>query len=103
MRTDMTESYAAKLFLENYIKENNIQNICDLFSKETIIEYTYDIDWEWSIKDEMETYNCTEEEARQKTYEWFNGKSKLELWVDKLSDYSRECLITDKAYDLGFE
>lgn len=100
---DMTEGYAAKKFLDNYIKENNIQSICDLFSKETLIEYASELEWEWSVKDEMDIYNCTEEEAQRKTYEWFDSKSKLELWVDKISDYSKECLLTDKAYDLGFE
>lgn len=100
---NMTKSYASELFLKNYIKEKGISHICELFSKETLIEYTYDIDWEWSIKDEMVNNGCSEEEAQKKTYEWFLPMSKLELWQERMSDQSRNCLMEDLAEELGFE
>lgn len=56
----------AKDYLKKYVKENNISDICLLFNKDTLIEFSYDSDWEWSIKDEQEFYGCSEKEAIEK-------------------------------------
>lgn len=97
----MTKAYASKIYLENYIKEHNIDNISDLFTKETLIELSSDAEWEWSINDEMIT-GCSEEEAQTKTRKWYESMTKLELWQDHLTTYNQNCLIEDMAEELGF-
>ena len=103
MTKTMTKSYAAKEFLKNYVKENGIKDICELFSKDTLIEFSYDSDWEWSIKDEMEYNFLSEEEAVVATRNWFMSMSKEELFYERMCTGNQDCLITDKAEDLGFE
>ena len=98
-----TKEYAAREFLQNYIRENNIRSIAELFDKETLIENTYDIDWNWSIEDEMFIYGCSEEEAIEKTKAWFNSMSNEELFYRRTSSWSQNYLIVDKAEELGFE
>lgn len=101
MAKEKTERYQAKEFIEKYIKNKGIKQICDLFSKETLIEFVNQIDWDWSIEDEMQENNCTEDEARRKTEEWFMSMKKAELW-DRINTFNQADLILDKAYDLGF-
>lgn len=99
----VTRSYAAQKFLEKHMQKNKISHISELFSKETLIENVYDSDWTWSMKDEMEENHLSKEEAQKKTIEWFHSMSKIELWVERISDSSKRCLIEDMADKLGFE
>lgn len=103
MTKTMTYEYAAKEFLKNYVKENNIEDICLLFDKDILIEYTYDSDWEWSIQDEMEMHDCSEEEAIERTRKWYMSMDNHELFYERMSDCSQDHLIVFKAEDLGFE
>ena len=99
----VTRSYAAQKFLEKHMQKNKISHISELFSKETLIENVYDSDWTWSMKDEMEENHLSKEEAQKKTIEWFHSMSKIELWVERISNSSKRCLIEDMADKLGFE
>lgn len=99
----VTRSYAAQKFLEKHMQKNKISHISELFSKETLIENVYDSDWTWSMKDEMEENHLSKEETQKKTIEWFHSMSKIELWVERISDSSKRCLIEDMADKLGFE
>ena len=55
------------------------------------------------MKDEMEENHLSKEEAQKKTIEWFHSMSKIELWVERISNSSKRCLIEDMADKLGFE
>ena len=98
-----TKEYAARKFLQDYVKENRIKDICELFDKEILIESTYDIDWNWSIEDEMFINGCSEKEAIEKTKTWFNSMSNEELFYRRISSWNQNYLIVYKAEELGFE
>lgn len=98
-----TIEYIAKGFLQNYIKENNIEDICLLFDKETLIEHTYDSDWELAVRDEMIFDDCTEKEAIERVFKQYMSMDNYELFYEKTSMYHQNDLITNKAEDLGFE
>lgn len=103
MTKSMTYEYAAKEFLKEYAKRNNIEDMCLLFDKETLVEHTYDSTWEWSIKDEMLVNGCSEEEAIECTRKWFMSMTNYDLFYLQMSESSMNCLIVNKAEELGFE
>lgn len=96
----MTNKYIfqkSKKFLEEYIKEHNIECIADLFDKETLIEFVYDDEWEWAVEDEMFVCNVSEDIANENTREWFMSMSNEELLYEHISTHHYEQLIIDKA------
>ena len=103
MNKPTTYEYAAKEFLKQYAKENGIKDICELFDKEILVEFVYQSDWDWAIKDEMETNGLSEKEAIEESTNWFMSMDKHELFYERTSTNSQYCLITSKAEDLGFE
>jgi hypothetical protein len=103
MNKTKTYEYAAKEFLQSYVKENGIKDICELFDKETLVEFVYQSDWDWAIKDEMEINGLSEEDAQIEAEYWFLSMSKYELFYNRIALGNRDILISDKAEDLGFE
>ena len=103
MNKSMTYEFAARRFLNQYIKEHNIEEICDLFDKHILIEYIYQMDWDWAIDDAMETQGLSHEEAIKDAEEWFLSMSKYELFYERMSHSSQDELIVDMAEKLGFE
>ena len=99
MNSDVKKAY---YFLQNYCKENNINDISELFSKSTLVENTYQSDWDWSVKDEMDQ-GLSEEEAIEKTEKWFLSMNNEELFYDRICTYNQHVLILDKAEELGLE
>lgn len=99
MNSDVKKAY---YFLQNYCKENNINDISELFSKSTLVENTYQSDWDWSVKDEMDQ-GLSEEEAIEKTEKWLLSMNNEELFYDRISTYNQHVLILDKAEELGLE
>ena len=97
-----TYEYAAKEFLQNYVKENGIKDICELFKKEILVECVYQADWDWAIKDEIEINGLSGEDARKAAEEWFMSMSKQELFYERISMGNRDYLIATKAEDFGF-
>ena len=99
MNSDVKKAY---YFLQNYCKENNVNDISELFSKTTLVENIYQPDWDWSVKDEME-HGLTEKEAIEKTEAWFLSMSNKELFYDRISACIQNALVLDKAEELGLE
>lgn len=99
----MTRAYAAEKFLEEYIKEKGILHISELFSKNTLIENTFDSDWEQYVIDEVKYTQCSKDEAQKKILDWYFTKTNIELWVDHISDGNKNYLIENKADELGFK
>ena len=101
--TEQKTYAAAKDFLQNYIKENGIKDICELFDKETLIENVYQSDWDWAIDDEIKINGLSEEDAQKAAEDWFMSMSKQELFYERTSYSSQYNLVVDKAEELGFE
>lgn len=99
MRPEVKDAYN---FLKNYCKEHDINEISELFRKNMLIEYVYQSDWDWSVKEEMECNNLSEDEAEKRTEEWFLSMNNQELFYDRICTYNQHSLILDKAEELGF-
>lgn len=89
-------------YLKKYAEEHSIEDICDVFDKETMVEYVSICDWDWSVHDEKER-GKTEEEAIEATRKWLESMSKRELFYERIPEHNRHELILCKADELGFE
>lgn len=90
----------AKAFLKGYATAKGLNDISQLFDKETLIENSSDSMWEWAVKDEQKTSDCAEKDAVEKTREWYLSMSHEELFYERTSIYQRENLILSKAEEL---
>ena len=96
-----TKEYAAKCYVRKYANSIGVQ-IWDLFSKEALLEFINQSDWDWSVKDEMDINKLSEAEALKKTHNWFLSMDKAKLW-DRICSIHQSELLLKKAIELGFK
>lgn len=96
MNEDTRKAYK---FLNGYADYRNL-DICDLFSKEVLVNNVSQAEWDWSIEDEISENGLDKEAAIEASYQWFLGMSNYELFYERISQHVQFALIEDLAEEL---
>ena len=99
MNEDTRKAYE---FLNGYADYRNL-DICDLFSKEILVDNVYEAYWDWSVEDEMKENGLDEEAAIEATHQWFLGMRNYELFYERINQQVQFSLIVNLAEELRLE
>ena len=71
-----------------------------LFDKDTLVDNVHDSDWDWAVRDEIETKGVSKEQAEHNALEWFKLMDNHTLFYNRMSEWTRQALINAKADEL---